>query len=68
MPKDESRDYQFFECHQQQDIDYIIGLYDHKEKVYDLLSTEREKNTINYATHVDIYELIENKLGYPVPS
>jgi len=67
MTKDESRDYQFFECYEQQDLDYVAGLYNDKEKVYDLLKTEREKNTINYSTHVDIYELIENRLGFPVP-
>jgi hypothetical protein len=68
MTKDESKDYQFFECDQQQDLDYVAGLYNEKEKVYDLLYTERNKNTISYSTHVDIYELIEDKLGYPVPS
>ena len=68
MAKDESKDYQFFECDQQQDLDYVAGLYDQKDQVYDLLHQEREKNTINYSTHVDIYELIETRLGYPVPS
>lgn len=67
MAKDESRDYQFFECTHQQDMDYVSGLYNDKSKVYDLLVQERDRNTINYSTHMDIYELIESRLGYPIP-
>jgi len=68
MAKDETKDYQFFECEQQEDLDYVASLYAQQDRVYALLRQEREKKTIQYSTHVDIYELIETKLGYPVPS
>lgn len=69
MARDKARDDKFFNCKQEHEDKYVAGLYGiNKDRVTTFLSNKCLDNTINYSTHKEVYNLIKEKLGYPLPN
>jgi hypothetical protein len=69
MARNKARDDKFFNCVQEFEDDYVSSHYDtNKGTVKSFLKDSCKTSVINYSTHESVYKLIEEKLGYPVPS
>ena len=68
MARDKSRDDKFFNCSEEWEFKYVSELYDKNDEVYDYLKEKCDDGTISYSTHMEVYEIIEKKFGYPIPS
>jgi len=65
MARDKARDDKYFNCKQEHED----GLYgSNKDKVSTFLSNKCDNNTIKYSTHKEVYNLIKEELGYPLPN
>ena len=63
-----SKDDQLFDCSNQEEHAYVASLYGNRKTVVAAFLKDKCRNSpIQYSTHLDIYELIELKLGYPIP-
>lgn len=67
MARDKAKDDKFFNCDQEHEKNYVAGLYPDKQKVYDYLTLDCLLNNIKNSTHLEVYKLIERKLGYSMP-
>lgn len=71
MAKNKARDDKFFNCNQEKDYDekdYVARQYpEHYEEVYEFLKRKCKNKQIHYSTHAEVYQLIEDELGYPSP-
>ena len=67
MARDKARDDKYFNCKQEHEDNYVANLYDESNEVSTFLTEKCKDNTINYSTHMEVYELIEEKLGYEIP-
>ena len=70
MARDKSKDDKLFNCSQQSEHDYVAGLYDATQRpsVRTLLKDGCANNTIYHSTHMQVYQLIKTRLGYPLPN
>jgi hypothetical protein len=70
MARDKAKDDRLFNCSQHSEHDYVAGLYDATQRpsVRTLLTNGCANNTIYHSTHLQIYTLIKDKLGYAIPS
>ena len=58
------RDWKHFNCKEEHEDCYVSKLYGgNKDKVHDFLVEKCEDGTINYSTHDEVYDLIEEELG-----
>lgn len=63
-----SKDDNVFDCSSQEDLTYIAALYGNRKTVVAAFLKDKCRNSpIQHSTYLDIYELIELKLGYPIP-
>lgn len=68
MARDKAKDDKYFNCSQEYENNYVSNLYgDNQVVVSVFLETACKDNTINYSTHMKVYELIKEKLGYAIP-
>lgn len=68
MARDKTKDDKYFNCSEKHENDYVSSLYgNNKDSVSNFLVTACDDNTINYSTHMEVYELIKNQFGYAVP-
>lgn len=67
MTRNKARDDKFFNCTDQHETDYIVGLYEDRDGVRDLLRRRCADNTIHYSTNLEVYKLIKSELGYDIP-
>ena len=69
MARDKAKDDKYFNCSQDSEHDYVAGLYsaDRRPGVRSFLKSSCANNTINYSTHLKVYELIRDNLGYAIP-
>lgn len=67
MARDKAKDDKYFNCNQEHELNYVSGLYNQKQVVYDFLVKKCRDNAIRYSTHKDIYYLIKEHLGYQIP-
>ena len=67
MARDKAKDDKFFNCSQEHELNYVSGLYTETKSVYDFLKKKCNAGVIKYSTHMEIYELIKDELGYPIP-
>lgn len=67
MARDKKKDDLYFNCSQEHEFDYVSGLYANEGKVHKFLKEKCEDGTINYLTHLQVYELIKKELGYSIP-
>ncbi len=68
MARDKAKDDEYFNCSQEHEFDYVSNLYTERTKVYDFLKENCKKGDISYSTHKKVYEMINEKLGYPIPN
>ncbi len=69
MARDKAKDDKYFNCSQEHELTYVSGLYDGEAEiiVYNFLIKSCKNGDIKYSTHMQVYELIEQHFGYPVP-
>jgi hypothetical protein len=66
--EDTSRAAMFFECNDTSEHEYVASLYGNRRTVVAaFLKDKCAQSPIKYSTHLDVFELIELKLGYPIP-
>ncbi len=68
MAREKSKDDDLFNCSQEHEKKYVSYSYgDKHEPVYAFLEKACLEKTIRYSTHMEVYELIESHLGFPIP-
>jgi len=68
MAKDKPKDDKLFNCSQEHELNYVASLYGiNKQKVLDFLKKSCKDGKINNFTHKEVYKLIQDELGYPIP-
>lgn len=69
MARDKSKDDKFFNCSQESEHNYVIGLYSHekRDKVRSLLVGFCKNGTLKYSTHREVYLTIQQNLGFAIP-
>ena len=67
MARDKSKDDKLFNCGQEYELNYVSNLYSQKETVKNFIKQKCADNTIYHSTHAQVYKLIYDKLGYPIP-
>lgn len=67
MARSKSDDYQAIKCEQPQVINYLSHLYGKNEDVECFLRRHFARKTIDGKTHLEVYQLIEEELGIPIP-
>lgn len=69
MARDKGKDDKFFNCGQQSEHDYVASLYAlaQRPQVRTLLQNGCSNGTIRYSTHMQVYQLIQRSLGFPIP-
>ncbi len=60
MPKS---DWDYFNCSEQHEYDYVVGLYAEKADVRRTLAEWCQNGTINNTTHQKLYEML-NEAGF----
>lgn len=70
MARDKSKDDTLFNCAQQYEHDYVVGLYNLGQRpfVRTFLKNGCASNTIYHSTHFQVYQLIQKNLGYSIPA
>jgi len=68
MGRDKSKDDEYFHCSEDHEIEYVSNLYDDPEKVRLFLNKKCDSGDINYSKHKEVYELIEDELGFSIPN
>ena len=68
MGRNKSKDDKYFNCQQEHEDHYVANLYDDPKAVSNLLEKKCSNNEIKNSTHKEVYELIKNELGFPVPN
>jgi hypothetical protein len=68
MERDKTRDSKYFNCLHEYEIDYIAGLYENRQQVYDFIKAACAKQLIKNAIHFDVYMLVKEELGYNIPA
>lgn len=67
MERDKAKDDELFNCSQQHELEYVAGLYENGNTVHVFLSNKCKGHQIFFSTHDEVYKLIEEELGFPVP-
>ena len=69
MARDRSKDQKLFNCSQDHEINYVVGLYssDKHANVRQFIKDGCSSNLIYHCTHARLYQLIMEKLGYVIP-
>lgn len=68
MARDKAKDDSLFNCSQDYEFDQVAGHYGiYKTLVMIFLKKSCENNDIYHSTHREVYQLIKDKLGYPIP-
>lgn len=68
MARDKAKDDKHFNCSEEHEFNYVSGLYpNNKQQVYNFLKLKCSQKVINYSTHKEVYQLIHQELGLPMP-
>ncbi|WP_066628762.1 hypothetical protein [Labilibacter marinus] len=67
MARSKSNDKQVFTCEQTHQLNYFSHLYNKNEDVEKFLRRSCATGTIDKKTHIEVFKLIEEELGYPIP-
>lgn len=67
MGRDKARDDKFFNCMDEHEVNYVVGLYEDHDKIRDFLRKKCEDKSIHYSTNLEVYQLIEKELGQEIP-
>ncbi len=67
MARSKQKDKQVFICSQLHEINYLTHLYDKCELVESYLRRNCATGFINEKTHFELFQMIEEELGIPMP-
>lgn len=68
MARDKAKDDKLFNCSQEHELNLVANHYGvNKQKVYLFLTNGCLTNKIHYSTHMQVYKMIYNEFGYPIP-
>lgn len=68
MARDKAKDDLLFNCSQSYELDQVASHYGlNKSKVLQFLKDSCGRGDIYHSTHLEVYKLIQSKLGYPIP-
>jgi hypothetical protein len=69
MARDKAKDDLLFNCSQEHELKYVSGLYEGVEEliVYNFLVNSCQNGSIKNFTHLQVYSLIQQHYGYPIP-
>ncbi|TLX75208.1 hypothetical protein E9993_09915 [Labilibacter sediminis] len=67
MSRSKSKDNHVFTCDQTHVLNYLTHLYGKDETVESFLRRHCAKGTIENKTHLELFQMIEKELGYPIP-
>ncbi len=67
MARSKSNDKQVFSCQQPHQLNYFSHLYDNNEDVQTFLKRHCAIGTIDKKTHIEVFKLVEEELGFPIP-
>lgn len=67
MGRNKAKDDELFNCSQKHELEYVAGLYENKETVLIFLTNQCKGHQIFFSTHDEVYKLIEEELGFPIP-
>lgn len=67
MTRDRSKDNELFRCAISHEVEYVSELYENKKTVLAFLFNKCDGHQIFYSTFLEIYEMIEKELGFPIP-
>lgn len=66
--RDKAKDDKFFNCDQDYEVELVANHYgSNKQVVINFLKESCHNGKIHYSTHLQVYTLIKNELGYPIP-
>jgi len=68
MARDKAKDDNLFNCNQSYELDQVASHYGtNKEKILEFLKDSCARSDIDHSTHLEVYSLIKDKFGYPIP-
>ena len=68
MARDKAKDDLLFNCNQSYELDQVASHYGlNKDKVLQFLNNSCSRGDIYHSTHLEVYKLIQSRLGYPIP-
>lgn len=67
MARSKVKDNNVFKCNQTHEINYFSHLYGKSEKVERFLRRQCALKTIENKTHFELFKIIEEELGIPIP-
>jgi len=67
MARSKSNDQEVFSSEQPHQLNYFTHLYKKNEEVEKFLRRHCANGTIDKKTHLEVFKLIEEELGYPIP-
>ena len=67
MAKDKAKDDELFNCSEPHEINYVADLYEESQEVREFLKEKCDSEDIHHSTHKEVYELIQEELGYSLP-
>lgn len=68
MGRNKALDDKLFNCSQDYEHDQVASHYGiHKDRVLKFLKDSCASGAIKRSTHMEVYRLIQAKLGYPIP-
>ena len=67
MARDKAKDDKHFNCSQEHEFTYVSELYKGSISVYEFLKKKCKDGGIKYSTHMEVYQMIKNELGYSIP-
>ncbi|MGQ1784213.1 MULTISPECIES: hypothetical protein [unclassified Saccharicrinis] len=67
MARSKSNDKQVFSCKQPHQLNYFTHLYNKNEEVKEFLRRQCANGSLEKKTHLEVFKLIEEELGYPIP-
>ncbi len=68
--RNRAKDELLFDCKLKAEHDYVTSLYEPSERPYVRLVLRQacEEGKLKYATHMEVYQLVNEKLSQPVPT
>ncbi|MFN8117382.1 MAG: hypothetical protein U0W65_14800 [Bacteroidia bacterium] len=69
MARNRAKDNLYFNCSQEHERNYVVSLYSFVQQshVRTFLINGCQSGLIHYKTHLQVYQLIKDKLGYEIP-
>ena len=67
MARSKANDKQVFSCQEPHQLNYLTHLYDNDKEVENFLRRHCAIGTIENKTHMEVFKMVKNELGIPIP-